>query len=64
MLKVLHANHYLVLRVKKTLFDVLLLLDEAKDKAQRMERLKRIVQLGEDVLKVVEIIEPGFSLNR
>ena len=62
-LQALHPNHYLVLKLKKRLLDVLSLESEIGDEEDR-KKIERQVRLGTDLLRVVEVLEPGCSLNR
>ncbi|XP_059079369.1 uncharacterized protein LOC131877644 isoform X1 [Tigriopus californicus] len=63
-LKVLHPNHYLILKLKKRMLDVLSLLPDPEDEAEFRKKLERQIALGTALLKVVEILEPGFSLSK
>lgn len=63
-LKILHPNHYLILKLKKRLLDVFSLLPDPEDESEFRKKLEKQVALGSDLLKVVEILEPGFSLSK
>lgn len=63
--KALHENHYLVLKFKKRLLDLLEMEDDDKlDSESLRAKLERQISLGSEFLNVVEKIEPGYSMTR
>lgn len=63
--KALHPNHYLVIQLKKRLLDQLALeMGSIEDVHELRDTCEKIVQYGQDILKVVEVLEPGYSLAK
>jgi hypothetical protein len=57
----LHSNHFLLISIKSTLIE---LYGHVKDFSLSDELLKRKIDLCEDVLKILDIFEPGKSRSR
>lgn len=62
--KVLHPQNYIIMLMKRRLLDLYLQYPDPEDAIELRCRLERMVELGHEVLKVVSVLERGYSLGR
>ena len=60
----LHPNHYVLLTLKRRLLDLYRLIPNPEDPQELRKKLERQVELGNQVLDILNRIEPGLSLTR
>ena len=62
--KNLHPNNFLVVLYKKRLFDLFRLLPIPQEEDLKRQNLTKQVELGNELLKICDVLEPGFTLKR
>lgn len=64
--KVLHPNHFLMINLKENLVDMYgwQLSDKIENEFINAECLERKIQLGRDVLNVLNVLQPGLNRAR
>ena len=64
--KILHPNHFLVMSYKKRLLDILKLKPDKPEEGSDEFRpfVEKQVDLGNELLAVTNVLEPGFSFKR
>ena len=63
--KILHKHHYLIFMFKKRLMDLYRLLPPPEENTDNFRNyLQKQVDLGQELLKIIAMLEPGYTLKR